>query len=149
MDDAIRKQILSILERHGDMTLATLREDGFPQATTVTYVNDGLTLYFGCDPSSQKAQNIARHPKVSATIDQPQEDWDAIEGVSLGGLATRVTDPGEIAKIVELMRAKYEQAADYYVADAIDAIAFFRIEPVAISVLDYAKGFGHTELVTL
>jgi hypothetical protein len=25
----------------------------------------------------------------------------------------------------------------------------FRIEPEVISVLDYSKGFGHTELVTL
>ena len=28
-------------------------------------------------------------------------------------------------------------------------IDFFRVEPVAISVLDYKKGFGHTELVEL
>ena len=38
------------------MTVATNRPDGWPQATTVGYVNDGLTLYFLCDPESQTAK---------------------------------------------------------------------------------------------
>jgi hypothetical protein len=43
MDDTVKRRILSLLDEH---TLATLRPDGWPQATTVGYVNDGLTLYF-------------------------------------------------------------------------------------------------------
>src|ERR1700731_3853356 len=31
-----------------DMTIATVREDGYPQATAVSYVNDGLAVYFSC-----------------------------------------------------------------------------------------------------
>jgi hypothetical protein len=27
-----------------------------------------------------------------------------------------------------------------------EEMAFFRVDPVVISLLDYAKGFGHTEL---
>jgi nitroimidazol reductase NimA-like FMN-containing flavoprotein (pyridoxamine 5'-phosphate oxidase superfamily) len=50
------------------MTLATNRPDGWPQATTVGYVNDGLTIYFLCSPQSQKAANLARDSRVSLTI---------------------------------------------------------------------------------
>jgi nitroimidazol reductase NimA-like FMN-containing flavoprotein (pyridoxamine 5'-phosphate oxidase superfamily) len=46
MDDTIRRKILTLLDQHRIMTIATLRADGWPQATTVGYVNDGLTLYF-------------------------------------------------------------------------------------------------------
>ena len=46
MDEALRQQILGLLDRHRLMTIATNRSDGWPQATTVGYVNDGLTLYF-------------------------------------------------------------------------------------------------------
>ncbi len=42
------------------MTIATLRPDGWPQATTVAYANEGLTIYFVCGPDSQKATNLAR-----------------------------------------------------------------------------------------
>ena len=48
MDYALRNQIEAILEKGRDLTLATIRPDGAPQATTVSYVNDGLAVYFGC-----------------------------------------------------------------------------------------------------
>lgn len=43
--------------------------DGFPQATTVGYANDGLDLYFCCDRASQKVRNLRHSGKVSLTID--------------------------------------------------------------------------------
>ncbi len=55
MDEAIRKKILDLLDHHRVMTLATNRPDGWPQATTVGYVNDGLTIWFLCGLESQKA----------------------------------------------------------------------------------------------
>lgn len=60
MDKAIESKIHTLLEQHRTMTIATLRPDGWPQATTVGYANDGLTLYFLCGPNSQKAANLAR-----------------------------------------------------------------------------------------
>jgi nitroimidazol reductase NimA-like FMN-containing flavoprotein (pyridoxamine 5'-phosphate oxidase superfamily) len=39
--------ILDALQTHNILTLATVREDGYPQATTVGYVHEGLTLYIG------------------------------------------------------------------------------------------------------
>ncbi len=54
MDQAKRAQIVSIIDDVNDMTIATLRPDLYPQATTVSYVNDGLTIYFGTSPDSRK-----------------------------------------------------------------------------------------------
>lgn len=45
MEDEIRRKILALLDQQRIMTVATLRPDGWPQATTVGYVNEGLTLY--------------------------------------------------------------------------------------------------------
>jgi nitroimidazol reductase NimA-like FMN-containing flavoprotein (pyridoxamine 5'-phosphate oxidase superfamily) len=42
MDQAVKATILDILSKQTDMTIATVREDHYPQATTVSYVNDGL-----------------------------------------------------------------------------------------------------------
>ena len=39
MDRETEAFILDILRRHDVLTLATVRKDGFPQATTVGYVN--------------------------------------------------------------------------------------------------------------
>jgi len=46
MEDEIGRKILKLLDQHRIMTVATLRPDGWPQATTVGHVNEGLTLYF-------------------------------------------------------------------------------------------------------
>jgi len=41
MDPQVRQKIQAILDHHRNMTIATLRPDGWPQATTVGYANDG------------------------------------------------------------------------------------------------------------
>src|SRR5690348_16774736 len=87
MDDTIRAKILKLLDTHRIMSLATLRPDGWPQATTVGYVNKGLTLYFLCGPDSQKAQNLAKDDRVSLTIDHDTPDIMAITGLH-GGART-------------------------------------------------------------
>jgi nitroimidazol reductase NimA-like FMN-containing flavoprotein (pyridoxamine 5'-phosphate oxidase superfamily) len=69
MDDAIRAKILKLLDQHRIMRLATMRPDGWPQVTTVGYVNLGLTLFFLCGLNSQKAANLARDDRVSLAID--------------------------------------------------------------------------------
>lgn len=148
MDQATRNRILSIIDDIDDMTIATVRHDGFPQATTVSYVNDGLTIYFGTDTDSQKATNIAQNKKVSLTINRDYGTWDEIEGLSMAGLATLVTDPAEQQKIAELLFKKFPQIPDYAPEDT-DDVALIRIDPTVISLLNYRKGFGHTELVEL
>jgi nitroimidazol reductase NimA-like FMN-containing flavoprotein (pyridoxamine 5'-phosphate oxidase superfamily) len=60
MDEEIRRRILKLLDEHRIMTIATLRPDGWPQATTVGYASEGLTIYFLCGRDSQKAANLAR-----------------------------------------------------------------------------------------
>ena len=126
----------------------TVRDDGYPQATTVSYVNDGLTIYFGCAAVAQKAKNIARCAKVSLTVNLPYASWEEIRGLSAGGKAARVTNTKEIDRVGQLMFRKFPKIASYAPTD-VKELAVFRIKPEVISVLDYRKGFGHTDLVTV
>ena len=59
MDAETRNKMLALLDRYRIMTIATLRPDGWPQATTVGYVSEGLDLYFLCGIDSQKAHDLA------------------------------------------------------------------------------------------
>lgn len=146
MEQSARHDILAVLEAGQDLTLATLREDGGPQATTVSYVSDGLSIYFGCSTSSQKARNLTRDPRVSATINLPYRSWDEIRGLSLGGTATRLAAPAELAFVGRLFVAKFANIANAFVIPAED-LALFCVTPLVISLLDYRKGFGHTRLL--
>jgi len=149
MDEEIRKKILTLLDQHRIMTLATLRPDGWPQATTVGYVNEGITLYFLCGLNSQKARNLAIDDRVSLTIDHDTDDIMAITGLSMAAHAQAVTDMVEAGRIIQLLPSKYPKQASLPVAmPSPEDVRIFRVTPTVISVLDYAKGFGHTDLVT-
>lgn len=150
MKDAIKKQILQLLDEHRIMTLATVRPDGWPQATTVGYVNEGLTLYFLCGLRSQKALNLAADDRVSLTIDHDTPDVMAITGLSMAAHAKPVTDRAEAEKVLRMLPLKYPDAPPLPMRmPTPDEVRLFRVEPVVISVLDYSKGFGHTELVAV
>jgi len=149
MDDTIRAKILELLDQHRIMTIATLRPDGWPQATTVGYVNEGLTLYFLCGLDSQKAANLARDDRVSLTIDHDTPDLMAITGLSMAARAQKVVDQDEANKALRMLPLKYPENISIPVAmPPPEDVHIFRVTPTVISVLDYSKGFGHTELVT-
>ena len=100
MDDRLRRKILTLLDQHRIMTVATLRPDGWPQATTVGYVNEGLVLYFLCGLDSQKAKNIARDDRISLTIDHDTSQVMEITGLSMAARAQAVTDRAEAEKVL-------------------------------------------------
>jgi nitroimidazol reductase NimA-like FMN-containing flavoprotein (pyridoxamine 5'-phosphate oxidase superfamily) len=149
MDERIEKKILKLLDDHRIMTIATLRPDGWPQATTVGYVNEGLTVYFLCGPDSQKAVNLARDDRVSLTIDHDTPQIMAITGLSMAARARPVLDRDEAEKVLRMLPQKYpEQTSFPLEMPSPDQVRIFRVTPTVISVLDYSKGFGHTDLVT-
>lgn len=145
MGKSQQKFILDLMKRHNYMVIATVRPDGFPQATKVGYANDGFDLYFSCDKSSQKAKNIRKCDKVSATIDRDTRDWDRIKGLSLGGHAEVLRNKKDREHAYQVLLKKFPEMAEFPADDP--AIAFVRVRPVVISMLDYSQGFGHTELV--
>src|SRR6476660_3182847 len=147
MDQGIKQTILSLLDQHRIMTVATLRPDGWPQATTVGYVNEGLTLYFLCGLDSQKARNLAQDDRISLTIDHDTADLMAITGLSMAARAQHVEDRGEAEKVLRMLPLKYPDSAPLpFKMPGPDEGRLFRVTPTVISVLDYSKGFGHTDL---
>ncbi len=150
MDAPLLSKILQLLDDHRIMSVGTLRPDGWRQVTTVGYVSDGLTLYFMCGRESQKARNLAADNRVSLTIDRDTPNPLAIMGLSMAARAYPVTDPEAIRSMLfDKLPRKYPEYQG--MVDGVDLadVMVFRVEPSVISVLDYTKGFAHSDLVTL
>jgi nitroimidazol reductase NimA-like FMN-containing flavoprotein (pyridoxamine 5'-phosphate oxidase superfamily) len=151
MDEVIRTKILTLMDQHRNMTIATVRPDGWPQATTVGYANDGLTLYFLCGLDSQKSTNLARDDRVSLTIDDDTPQVMEIKGLSMAARAQAVLDRAEAEKALRLLMLKYPEQKSLPSSLPMptpENVRIFRVKPTVISVLDYSMGFGHTDLVT-
>ena len=99
--------IVALMDSQRLLTLGVNRPDGWPQVTTVGYVNDGLNIYMG----------------------------DAV-GLSLAGRASEVRDPHLIAGINRLVAARYPDVNVYCPSGesvAVIHVAPLIIAPVAVA----------------
>jgi nitroimidazol reductase NimA-like FMN-containing flavoprotein (pyridoxamine 5'-phosphate oxidase superfamily) len=146
MKQAFKRQIVDLLGQHRIMTVATNREDGWPQATVVGYANDGLIVYCLIASDSQKYANITRDPRVSLAIAKDVPQPLMIKGLSIAARVAEVTDQGEREHAAEILLTRYPE---YKVMPRPDpaAVPTLRLTPEIVSVLDYSKGFGHSDLV--
>jgi uncharacterized protein YhbP (UPF0306 family) len=149
MEEALRVLILDVLRRQHLMTIATVRSDGYPQATTVNYINDDdLTLYFATDAVSQKAGNIALNAKVSVAIVDRAGDFYKLRGLSLSGNAARIHDRHKADEVALRLFRSLPQSRRF-VPENPHSLAVYAVTPVAIALIDYASGFGTTHLTEL
>jgi len=157
----LKALILRVLDEHRVMTIATNRPDGWPQATIVGYVNDGFMLYSFVARDTQKFANIKRDPRISAAIGSDAPSPADIRGLSLAGHAAEVIDRAEYEDVAKLRLKRFPEYASVPLLKGEDgqpyriaavppreSVALLRIAPDIISVLDYSKGFGHSEVVT-
>ena len=147
MDKEIRTLVLELLGAHEVLTLATVRADGWPQATAVGYVNEGLTLFAATGADAQKIHNIRRDPRVSLTVNGPRADWARLRGVSMAASAQVIDSRSEIQRVARLMKKKFPSLAEFSDPERDRGWAFLRIVPQVISIIDYTRGFGHSLLL--
>lgn len=109
-----------------DYWIATVSRTGQPCVTPVWGVWSDDALWFSCSPTSRKARNIGRDPRVTATTD------NAIEPVIVEGRAEQVTDGARIQAFTDASNAKYETdyGVDFYTTNWV-----VRIEPARVFAL--------------
>jgi uncharacterized protein YhbP (UPF0306 family) len=144
-DDTLRARILGVLQSQQLMTLATLRADGYPQASILNYIADDFTVYFATDAASQKVANIAFNNKVSVAIAVETEDFYKLSGLSMTGVARRILEK-EVADEYSLRLFRRLPQSKRFVPADTQQLALFAVTPVVISLIDYAAGFGTTYL---
>jgi general stress protein 26 len=138
-------RVLQILAENRVMSVATLRADGWPQATMVGFVHDGLVLYFAIARASQKLANIARDPRVSLAMGRYDPDQADPRGLSMAATVSEVTDPGAVERLNALILERYPEQAVFTPQSA--SIAVMKALPVVISLIDPAGGLDRPMLL--
>jgi nitroimidazol reductase NimA-like FMN-containing flavoprotein (pyridoxamine 5'-phosphate oxidase superfamily) len=144
----MEQKAVDILDQHRLMTIATLRPDGWPQATMVNYANEGLLLYFVISRQSQKYSNIDRDSRVSIVIGRDFEDPSQIAALSIAANASEVRDPKQRDRALKLVLERHPALARFGPPD-LQHSAVMRAYCSIVTVLDYSKGFGHADLLTV
>lgn len=144
----MEQKAVDILDQHRLMAIATLRADGWPQATMVSYANEGLLLYFIVSRASQKYANIERDRRVSIVVGRDFEDPSQIKALSIAANASEVRDPKQRERAIDLILQRHP-ALVKLPRPNMEHSAVMRAYCSIVSILDYSKGFGHADLLTV
>ncbi len=144
----MKDKAVTILDENRLMAIATIRPDGWPQTTMVGYANDDILLYFMISRSGQKFANIERDDRVSLAVGRDFHDPSTIRGLSIAARASEVRDPRQRQRAVELLLDRHPGLKKLE-RPSPDHSAVMRANPEIITVLDYSKGFGHADLLTV
>ncbi|GAB3628939.1 hypothetical protein PTE30175_00497 [Pandoraea terrae] len=146
IDAKLKRFVLAVIESGRDLSLATRRPDGLPQANTVNYANDGLVLYFAAAATSQKIANIQACAKVSLTINTPYNVWTEIKGLSMAATAEVLADDtAESREAMQRLLAKFIAAWGMSPPAEAGHIVYVRVTPTLINAINYSRGFGYNE----
>lgn len=135
--------IVDLLDRERLMTLACNRSDGWPQATTVGYVNEGLNLYFIVARTSQKFVNLLADPRASVAIRFESGGAGDGVGVSMAGRAIEVVEPEAIERLNDMVAGRYPDVHVW--CPSGDAVAVMHFKPSIISPVGVVHGRSDAE----
>jgi nitroimidazol reductase NimA-like FMN-containing flavoprotein (pyridoxamine 5'-phosphate oxidase superfamily) len=144
----MQQPAIDILNANRIMTIATVRPDGWPQATIVGYANEGWSLYFLIYRDSQKFANIVRDNRVAITVGCEPSEIQQIKAVYAGCNALELTDLADRSRAWNLLAERHPNLTDLAPpqnADVATMVAHCR----HVSILDYTKGLGHTESISI
>ncbi len=144
----MEQKAVDILNHHRLMAIATLRADGWPQSTMVSYANEGLLLYFIVSRASQKYANVMRDSRVSIVVGHDFEDPAQIKALSIAANASEVRDPTQRERAIDLVLQRHPVLAKLGRPD-LKHSAVMRAYCSIVTVLDYSKGFGHADVLTV
>jgi len=142
---ASRARVLDYLRDHRVVTLAT-GAGGEIWASAVFYVNDGFKLFFLSSPTSRHSLNLARDPRIAATIQEDYADWLEIKGVQLEGIASEISGAEELSAR-RLYGEKFPivgklAQAPEAIVKALAKVRWYRLVPQRLYFIDNAAGFG-------
>jgi len=146
----VKEKAIEILAQNRLMAIATLRADGWPQTTMVSYANefDDILIYFVISRTSQKFANIARERRVSLVIGRDFEDPATIKALSIAARVDEVTNEEQIQHAIDLL-LKRHPGLKKLERPRLQHSAVMRANPQFISIIDYSRGFGHADLLTV
>lgn len=123
--------VVGLLDRERLMSIGVNRPDGWPQVTTVGYVNEGLDLYFMTGRESQKLANLAADSRISLSIHSDDKP-DGPVGLVMSGHAHEVSNTDEIRALSAIMSERWPDFSVYCPTSRALAVVRFRPEVICL-----------------
>ena len=151
----LHSRLRAFLAAHNTMTLATVGPDAAPYAAAVFYAADeDLRLFFLSSPNSRHSLAIEHDPRVAATIQADNQEWQEIQGIQIVGTAREVHGTAELAHATRIYAARFDFLAGLLdqsgsgpaaLRGPLASSRFYVLQPTWIRLIDNTVGFGYKE----
>jgi len=132
------------------VALAYVRADGTPvQRTLGSFVRHENSVFFSTRSDAAKVRDIESNPRASLLFEGESQKLSAWKNVLLIGKALPVTGDSELKLATELLGAHRPRFKERVEKEGLKNTRLFRFETEEIEFLDYAKGVGHREKISL
>ena len=129
MSQAIPEKYADLLEKPAFGNLGTLMSDGSPQVTPVWVDFDGKHVRINSAKGRVKDRNIRRDPRVSISLQDPQNPYRYLE---IRGRVVDITETGADEHINKLSQ-KYLGKPEYPYRQPGEDRVVYKIEPEKVS----------------
>jgi hypothetical protein len=105
-------------------------------------------LYFVVSRQSQKFANIQKDNRVSLVVGRDFHDPATIKALSIAAHASEVTDVKQRERAVALLLERHPGLRKLEPPEPAHSVVM-RAYPAIVTILDYSKGFGHADVLTV
>jgi hypothetical protein len=147
------QRIADFLDAHHVLSLATSGMNG-PHAANVFYARESFALLWVSDPKTRHSMDIEVENRVAATVARDCRDFKDIVGVQICGRARAIIDASGRLSTGKILETRYPfltrlSELPAVLRDAYGCVAFYRLEPERITLIDNSRGFGQKEMLEL
>jgi pyridoxamine 5'-phosphate oxidase len=148
--EQLKAEVASYVDKTRFAVLAYVRNDGIPLLRSMgSFVPDGVNLYFSSRKDAAKVKEIGDRSRISFFFEHEGQELNQWQNLLLLGDAVKVTDGAELDKAVQLLSNRNPRFKERIEKGELASTQIFRLNTEEFEFLDYGKGFGHVEKVTL
>lgn len=145
-----REEVAEYIDKTRFAVLAYVRNDEAPVLRSMgSFVASGLDLYFSTRKDAPKVKEIDERKRISFFFEHESQELGQWRNVLLIGDALRVGCGAELEKAVELLSSRNPRFKERIAKGELANTQIFKLKTSDIEYLDYGKGVGHVQKITL
>lgn len=142
--------VFSYVDKTHFAVLAYVRNDGTPLLRSIgSFAPNGLSLYFTTRKDAAKVKEIGDHKRISFFFEHEGQELSQWKNLLLVGDAVKIDDGDDFNQAVQLLSTRNPRFRERVAKGELPGTQIFRLNTEEIEFLDYGKGIGHVEKVTL
>ncbi len=145
-----KEEVVNYIDQSRFAVLAYVRNDGAPVLRSMgSFVPYEQDIYFSTRKEAAKVKDIVERGRISFFFEHDGQELSQWKNVLLLGDAVKIDGGPELDQAVELLGNRNPRFKERVAKGELPNTQIFRLSTEEIEFLDYGRGVGHVQKITL